>query len=107
MQVVINKNNRPFVQFDSKCYLEGSWGSQSIGLKKCSLELWDNKKGDAMIEFVVGLDHEDGYEEVENIGIRYDAETKRCLDYDGVFSVPSQAIDMLNALGFDTTDIDV
>ena len=94
------------IEFETNCYLEGSWGSRKLGKKKCSMELWDNGKGDAMIEFVVGTDHEDGYEDVENIGIRYDAETKRCLDYDGVFSVPSQGIKFLNDQGFNTDDID-
>ena len=98
MQVIINQNNRPEIKFSAKCYREGSWGSESIGKLECSVELFDHGKGHALIEFCAG-------DNVEHIGIRYDAD-KNCIDYDGVFSVPKKAIELLNSQGFKTSEIE-
>jgi hypothetical protein len=89
MQVIINQFNRPEIKFTAKCYREGSWGSESIGKLECSVELFDHGKGHALIEFCAG----------DNV-------QKNCIDYDGVFSVPKQAIKLLKSQGFKTSEIE-
>lgn len=85
------------ITFEAECYLEGSWGNRPLGKLKCSMELFDAGKGNAMIEFIAG-------DKVEHIGITYN-ETKRILDYDGVFSIPIQAIDLLVSEGYNVEDV--
>lgn len=102
------QNPRPRIEFETECYMEGSWGSRELGRLKCSMELFDwgkqfdpysrTRRGEAQIEFIAG-------NHVEHIGLIYD-ENKRITDYDGVFSVPQEAIQMLKDNGFNTEDIE-
>ena len=88
------------IEFDAECYLEGSWGSRSLGRRNCSLEIFSfDKKDYIQIEFCAG-------EDVEHIGIWYNENTREILDYDGVFSVPQEAVDMLKGMGFCTEAIE-
>jgi len=103
-----NKKENPRIEFETECYMEGSWGTRELGRLKCSMELFDSGKrfdpysrtsrGEAQIEFIAG-DH------VEHIGLIYD-DNKRITDYDGVFSVPDEAIRMLKDNGFNTEEIE-
>lgn len=86
------------ISFEAKCHLEGSWGSRSIGMQPCTMELFDDGNGDALIEFVAG-------DNVEHIGIVYNKH-KRIIDYDGVHSIPGQAIDLLEEEGYNIQDIE-
>ena len=87
------------VEFEAHCKLEGTWGERKLGKRQCSLEVFDHENGkNLMIEFIAG-------EDCEHIGLSYD-DNKNIYDYDGVFSVPVQAIDMLNELGYKTDDIE-
>ena len=85
------------IKFDTECYMEGSWGSRSLGKLSCSMELFDAGKGQAMIEFIAGNN-------VEHIGISYD-ETKKVIDYDGVFSIPNEAIKLLESVGYNVENV--
>ncbi len=105
MQVIINQFNRPEIKFTTECYREGSWGASSIGVKNCSMELFDYHNGSALIEFIVGEDTDYFEAPVEHIGIRYGAD-KKCLDYDGVCSIPDEAIELLKSQGFNTSEIE-
>ena len=91
------------VKFKAKCRLEGTWGYRDLGELNCSVELWDHGKkldgyGSADIEFIAG-------DNVENIGLTY-VDEKRIIDYEGVFSVPSEAIALLKKHGFNTDEIE-
>lgn len=86
------------IEFEAECIAEGSWGSRDLGKRKCSMELFDNENGRAEIEFIAGDD-------CQHIGLTYDSE-KNILDYDGVFSMPNEAIELLNKAGFNTKEIE-
>jgi hypothetical protein len=62
------------------------------------MELFDYKNGSALIEFIAG-------DEVEHIGLSYTKE-KKVTDYDGVCSLPSQAVELLKSCGFNTEEIE-
>ena len=94
----VQENSRPKIFFDAECYLENTWGARRLGLRACSMEMFDSGKGRAMIEFVAGDD-------VEHIGLVYNKD-KRVVDYDGVFSIPEEGIKFLNSLGFNTEDVE-
>lgn len=85
------------IKFDAECYMEGTWGTRPLGKLKCSMELFDAGKGNAMIEFIAG-------DNVEHIGIVYD-EMKKVIDYDGVFSIPDEAIKLLESVGYNLEDV--
>ena len=85
------------ITFETECYMEGSWGSRWLGKLSCSMELFDAGKGQAMIEFIAGNN-------VEHIGISYD-ETKKVIDYDGVFSIPNEAIKLLESVGYNVENV--
>lgn len=84
------------IEFDAKCHLEGSWGSRPLGKLKCSMELFEGKET-SQIEFIAG-------DNVEHIGIYH--ENKIIRDFDGVFSVPEQALELLKSCGYNTTGIE-
>lgn len=86
------------MNFTATCYLAGSWGSKPLGERECSVELFDFGKNSAQIEFIAGDD-------VEHIGLYYD-NNKRILDFDGVFELPEQALELLKQHGFDVTHIE-
>lgn len=78
----------PKIEFESPINIENSFTSNALGTKTSTMELYGE-----MIEWDVN----DG-EFVENIGLTF---TGMELDgYDGVFSLPMQAVMMLRGLGF-------
>lgn len=96
---MVEKQVRPIMHFKAQCYLEGTWGARSLGELECSMEMFDNSNGNAMIEFIAGDD-------VEHIGLSYDVKSKKIYDYEGVFSIPHEGIEFLNKLGFDTSEVE-
>lgn len=82
------------IEFTAKCHLEGSWGSSDLGTRECSMELFDID-GCLQIEFIAG-------EDSEHIGLTFD--NKVLVDYDGVFSLPSEAIKLLRDNGYTVPD---
>lgn len=79
--------------FTSPMILEGSWGERDVGTHESTMELYFNETATGFIEWDIP-DLDDFYE----IGLWFDIDQFgiRCLkDYDGVMSLPKQAIDLL------------
>jgi hypothetical protein len=97
------------VEFHSPINIEGSWGGRNLHKDALStMELWfssrDASRGS--IEWIVCPDTDD--EMVEEIGLRFGVNPhgKRTLeDYDGVFSLPDQAMDLLEKHGIDCAEM--
>jgi hypothetical protein len=83
------------IEFVADCHLEGSWGASPLGKLKCSMELFEGDRI-SQIEFIAG-------DYVEHINIYHD--NKVIVDFDGVFSVPNQAINLLKYFGYNTEAI--
>ena len=84
--------------FTAELIKEGSWGERELGKHESTMDLYE-VEGDAGrlgIEWdIPALDH------VEEIGIWVEMiDGKRTLcDYDGVFSLPAEAIELLESVG--------
>ncbi|MBT2325518.1 hypothetical protein J7E62_24600 [Variovorax paradoxus] len=81
--------------FTAELILEGSWGERRLGKHPSSMELWQGEEaGYAFIEWdIPALDR------TEEIGIWFDRDTKELTDYDGIFSLPVEAIALLEENG--------
>jgi hypothetical protein len=84
--------------FTSELIKEGSWGERDLGTFESTMDLYE-MEGDAgrlYIEWEVP-----DLDEFEEIGIWVEmVDGKRTLrDYDGVFSLPEQAIELLESHG--------
>jgi hypothetical protein len=91
-------------EFKSPINREGSWGSQQLAKRaKSIMALYFYKDQHGFIEWEVpALDI------VEHIGLvfEFDAAGKRTLtDYDGVFTLPDQAMDLLEKHGVDCAEM--
>ena len=91
-------------EFMSPINLEGSWGIRNIAKEaKSVMELTFHPDGSASIEWEVpDLDL------YENIGLtfEFDVAGKRTLtDYDGVMTLPTQAMDLLEQHGVDCAEM--
>lgn len=82
--------------FTAELYLEGSWGARDVGKHDSTMTLYDtNERNCFGIEWdIPGLDR------TEVIGIWIDVDTREITDYDGVFSLPAEAIALLEEAGF-------
>ena len=81
--------------FEAEMILEGSWGERKLGKRASTLELWQcDDAGHYYIEWDIP-----SLETTEGIGIWFDQGTKELTDYDGVFSLPIQAIALLEENG--------
>lgn len=86
------------VTFKSPINLEGSWGERNLAKRATStMALHFNKDDTGYIEWeIASLDR---FEEI-GLVFEFDAKGKRTLvDYDGVFSLPKQAMDLLEKNG--------
>lgn len=84
--------------------LEGSWGVRSLGAHASSMEMFPSEDGSlshSMIEWDIPT-----LEETEHIGLQFSVEgDKRTLiDYDGVFSLPKEAVTFMESLGIIVPD---
>jgi hypothetical protein len=90
-------------EFNSHLNLEYSISPTLVplGEAKCSMELFIKDDGNSgYIEWLYELNEDDGEDEV-GIGLWFEEGTKILRDYDGVFSLPKQAIELLEENGFD------
>jgi hypothetical protein len=81
--------------FEAEMVLEGSWGERKLGKHTSTMELWEC---DGPGRYYIEWDIPD-LERTEEIGIWFDTKTKELIDYDGVFSLPIQAIALLEEHG--------
>ena len=81
--------------FEAEMTLEGSWGERKLGKHASTMELWEcDGAGRYFIEWDIP-----SLEKTEEIGIWFDRDTRELTDYDGVFSLPIQAIALLEEYG--------
>ena len=92
------------LEFESPINLEGSWGQRNLAAKtKSTMGLYFNKDGSAYIEWDIP-----DLEITESIGCTFEfgPDDKRTLvDYDGVFSIPDEAMDLLERNGIDCAEM--
>ena len=89
-----------FCEFYSPINLESSFGIRPVSKSmRSTMQLWANTHtGKGCIEWVVW--NADGSDEfVEDIGLWWDAETMEFDQYDGVFDIPREAMQLLQANG--------
>ena len=91
------------LEFEGPVVRETAYGVvEDLGTCKSKMVL-TTIKSTFKIEWTIneGLDSE----EITEIGIW--AEDKKVTEYDGVFELPKEAIQLLNQAGFDTKDVEV
>ena len=88
-------------EFYSPINIEGSWGMQAVSSNmRSTMEFFNNhNRGVGEIEWIV-YDADGNDEFVEHIGIWYDIESRQITDYDGVFSLPLEAMQLLAYAGY-------
>jgi hypothetical protein len=90
------------IEFESEIYREysASPNLEPLGKAKCTMELFmNNEESKGCIEWE--MDYDDGEYSSESIGLWFD--NQRCLtDYDGVFSMPKEAIKLLEDCGYNS-----
>lgn len=90
--------------FKSPLNLEGSWGMRSLSAETESvMELYFYKDNSGFIDWI-----NDEFDMSEHIGVWFeiDRNGKRTLtDYDGVFTLPDQAMDLLEKNGVDCAEM--
>lgn len=87
--------------FESPINLEGSWGGYQLSPNaKSTMDLYEDDGTPIFIEWVVDLGEE---EEVEHIGL--ELEGKNVVGYDGVMSIPDQAIQLLEEYGYNCEEV--
>lgn len=91
-------------EFESPINLEGSWGGRNLSPKaKSIMELYFNSDDTGWIEWEVPeLDL------FEEIGLTFEidiAGKRKLVDYDGVMSIPDQALDLLAKHGVDVSEM--
>ena len=90
----------PRIEFTAPIVREYSYlpTLEELGEGKCSMELYMNENGKSgNIEWII--EYEDGDDDVEHIGVNFD-NTKTLIDYDGVFTLPAEAIKLLRQAGY-------
>ncbi len=90
------------LQFKAELVLESSYSVADIGEHDNTMTLWaSDTPGVYQIEWV----YEDarGDEDVEHIGIWVDKDNE-LVDYDGVFSLPKEALQLLKNAGISTSE---
>lgn len=101
--------NKLIVEFKSEIISSTSFGSQSLGTANNEMELFINDDGapnsiEWVIDYTDNKGEETGEGDVVEIGIW--AKGKMITDYDGVFELPEQAIQLLKDNGFDLSEIE-
>lgn len=83
--------------FTSPLKLEGSWGAMSMGTHESTMDLYlHSTEPRGFIEWDIPR-----LDETEHIGLTFEVRdgVRHLTDYDGVFNLPAQAIEMLRAEG--------
>lgn len=92
------------LEFSSSMNMEGSWGSHLLADNvKSVMKLFFHKTGDGSIELVCT---QLGITVYVGLKFKFDAEGNRTLaNYDGVMTLPDQAMDLLERHGVDCADM--
>ncbi len=90
--------------FESPLTMEGSWGSRMIAdNEKSVMDLYFNKDDTGYIEW--SCEKMDLFEDI-GLTFEFDKAGKRTLtDYDGVMTLPDQAMDLLEQHGVDCKEM--
>lgn len=86
-------------KFTASLYREGSWGARDIpGEHECTMTLYQAERVRYSIEWDIP-----SLEETEDIGLWFEVNADgklELVDYDGIMSLPEQAIELLEEQGF-------
>jgi len=89
-------------EFQSQVVRETAYGViEDLGMQKQTMKL-HHIESSYLIEWIVG---EGVYEEIVEIGIW--VKDKKVVEYDGVFELPKEAIQLLKDEGFDTSEVEI
>lgn len=77
--------------------LEGSWGARGVGSHASTMELYERDDGSLFIEWDIP-----SLGETECIGLTF--EGRELVDYDGVGSIPLEAVSFLREQGYHVSD---
>lgn len=93
------------IEFESPINLEGSWGERNLAeTTKSTMDLYLHTKS---LTGYIEWDIPD-LEMTEGIGLVFEIDTKgkrTLVDYDGVFTIPDQAMDLLEKNGIDCAEM--
>jgi len=90
-------------EFESELFMEysSSPNPQSIGMAKNTMELYISEDGlSGSINWEYTLIEDDGEGDSWDIGLWFEEDKKTLRDYDGVFSLSKQAIELLEEHGY-------
>ena len=90
-------------KFNASISIDDGYKNHYQGEFEQTMEVYDHGNGILNISWEIP-DMNGGVGESVGIGIW--SENKVVTDYDGVFELPQQAIDMLKELGYDTTEVE-
>lgn len=98
MEFFKNDSKNLCCKFTSQINRETTFMSEELGVYESEMELSMNEENtEGFIEWIV-----DSLDECICIGIW--VENKILIDYDGVFSLPVQAVELLRKAGFEVTE---
>ena len=82
--------------FTADLIVEGSWGERPLGTSESTMTFYKS-----ILRFDTGMIEWDipAHEMTEHIGLWWDPSTMELTDYDGVFSLPKEAIELLEENG--------
>lgn len=82
--------------FKTRLVAESSYYAEDLGECDCEMVLWATAKGYHFIEWIVNDNAE------AEIGLTFQG--KEVVDYDGVFELPAEAVELLNKLGYSVNE---
>jgi hypothetical protein len=83
-------------KFNVKLIEEGSWGHRDLGKSDCEMDLRVNK--DKTSGCIIWNYTRDGHADETVIGLTFEAGA--LIDYDGTFSLPAEAVSLMESAGF-------
>jgi hypothetical protein len=90
-------------KFNGSISIDDGYRNHYQGEFEQTMEVYDHGNGVLHISWdIPGMNGGFG----ESVGIGIWSENKVVTDYDGVFELPKEAIDMLKELGYDTTEVE-
>lgn len=99
MEINTNNNGREEITFTAELVSQSSYSDTELGNYESTMELFRDDNGvPSMIEWDVPE-----LEETEHIGL--EIEGNDVVGYDGIWSLPQQAIDFLEKLGYDCSEV--
>lgn len=99
---IINKHGNLELHFVSPINVDNGFVNHYLGMFESTMELFKDKNDTPMmIEWIVS-DKDGNIRDIQTIGLIF--ENKELIDYDGVFELPIQAINLIKKSGYKVSD---